>query len=300
MNVLFPVFLLILLGYVFRRCGVVELSFWAQAERATYYVFFPALLVANLSTASFGEQPALTMAGALITGVVSVTGIALFLQSRLRMPGPAFSSIFQGSIRLNTYVGIAAASAMAGSPGITLSAVALIALIPLVNFLCVPVVSHYGSARITSLKAILGTLAKNPLILGSLGGFALNFMHVQLPDSIYEVLRLLGRAALPLGLLTVGAGLNFRHIAPQKYRILLASFLKLILLPAVTMLACRLYHVPAPADVIAVLFASLPTAVSSFILARQLGGDEDLMASIITSQTIIAFATLPLALYLVD
>ncbi|MFW5734920.1 MAG: AEC family transporter, partial [Oceanidesulfovibrio sp.] len=194
----------------------------------------------------------------------------------------------------------AAAAAMAGSPGVTLSAVALIALIPLVNFLCVPVVSHYGMARVSSLRAILAALCKNPLILGSLGGFALNFMHVQLPEPVYEVLRLLGRAALPLGLLTVGAGLNFRHIAPQKYRILLSALLKLVLLPAVTMLACRLYHVPTPADVIAVLFAALPTAASSFILARQLGGDEDLMASIITAQTVLAFATLPLALYLVD
>jgi predicted permease len=256
--------------------------------------------VANLATASFGEQPSLAMAGALITGVVAVTGIALFLQSRFGMPGPAFSSIFQGSIRLNTYVGIAAAAAMAGSPGITLAAVAILALIPLVNFLCVPVVSHYGSARITSLKAVVATLAKNPLILASLAGFALNVLNVQLPEPVYEVLRLLGRAALPVGLLTVGAGLNFRHLAPQRSRILLASLLKLVLLPAATFLACRLYHVPAPADVIAVLFAALPTAVSSFILARQLGGDEDLMASIITAQTVLAFVTLPLALYLVD
>lgn len=300
MNVLLPIFLLILVGYVFRRTGVVELSFWPQAEKATYYIFFPALLLSNLSTASFGEQPALTMAGAMITGVVAVSGIALFLQSRFRLPGPAFSSIFQGSIRMNTYVGIAAASAMAGSPGVTLSAVALVAIIPLVNFLSVPVVSHYGAGNISSLRAILAALAKNPLILGSVGGFALNYTHIQLPDALYEMLHLLGRAALPIGLLTVGAGLNFRHIAPQKYRIILAAALKLVLLPAVTILACRLYNVPTPADVVAVLFASLPTAVSCYILARQLGGDEDLMASIITAQTVIAFVTLPVALYLVD
>ncbi len=299
-TVLLPIFLLILLGYGLRRAGLVDSGFWPQAERVTYYVFFPALLFANLATASFGEQATLSMAAAMVTGVVAVTGVTLFIQSRSGLAGPAFASVFQGAIRMNAYVGIAGASAIAGSMGVTYAAVVLLAMIPLVNFLCVPVVAHYGAREGSSLKGILRELAQNPLILASLAGFAVNLAGPPLPETLYEALRLVGRAALPLGLLAVGAGLNFRHLASERRRILLASGLKLALLPAVTFLACRLYQVPAPADVIAVLFAAAPSAVSSSLFARQLGGDEDLMASIVTAQTVIAFATLPLTLHLVD
>jgi hypothetical protein len=74
--------------------------------------------------------------------------------------------------------------------------------------------------------------------------------------------------------------------------------IKLILFPLATALFCLLFQVTGDAKTVAVLFAALPTAVSAFILARQLGGDTTLMASIVTVQTVLAALTMPFMLSL--
>ncbi len=299
MTVLLPLFIIIFVGYILRRTKVLSQEFWIEAERATYYIFFPCLLVGNLAMADFGTSPALPMAGALISGVLVISTLGLFLRPRLPLSDAAFTSFFQGTIRPNTYVGIAGAMALAGPEGVTLAAIAIISMVPLVNLLCVPVVAHFGSRGRNGLGRTLLEIVKNPLILACLLGMFLNFGGLELPTQVYEVIRLLGRAALPLGLLSVGAGLQFNKLHANLLGVSAASVFKLLLLPAVTSLACYLYHVTGTPAVVAVLFASLPTSVSSFILARQLGGDEQLIAVIITVQTLLATATLPLTTYLV-
>ncbi len=294
MTVLVPIFAVILLGVLCKRSGFLDESFWWQAEKATYYVFFPCLLMGNLSTARFGDFALLPMGGAIVTGLLTVSVLALFLRRFLRMDGPAFSSLFQGAVRMNTYVGIAGASALAGSDGVTLSAIAIIAVVPLVNVLCVTVLAHQGRGNGKGgLLGVLRQVLSNPLILGCLAGIGLNLGNAQLPQAVFEVVHILGRTALPLGLLAVGAGLRFRMPGRSVKALLVASLLKLLLLPAVTALACTLYDVPETGRLIAVLFTALPTASSSYILARQMGGDHELMAAIITGQTLLAMATLP-------
>lgn len=299
MSVLLPLFIIIFLGYLLRRVQVLSQDFWAEAERATYYIFFPCLLVGNLAMADFGSSPALPMAGALVSGVLIISTFGLFLRPRLSLTDAAFSSFFQGTIRPNTYVGIAGAVALAGPEGVTLAAIAIVSMIPLVNLLCVPVVAHFGNRGRNGVNRTFLEILKNPLILSCLLGILLNVCGVDLPAQLYEVIRLLGRAALPLGLLSVGAGLQFTNLHSNFLGVAVSSLFKLLLLPAVTTLACYLYHVTGTPAVVAVLFASLPASVSSFILARQLGGDEQLIAVIITVQTLLATATLPLTTYLV-
>ena len=258
MNVLLPLFLIIFLGYLLRRTQLLSQEFWTEVERATYYIFFPCLLVANLAMADFGHLPALPMAGSLLTGIITISTIGLFLRTRLPLTDAAFTSFFQGCIRPNTYVGIAGAVALAGPEGLTLAAIAIISMVPLVNLLCVPVVAHFGTREQRGLSSTLLEIIKNPLIIGCAIGFLLNFSGIELPAMVFEVIRLLGRAALPLGLLSVGAGLQFRSIHENLFGVAVSSLFKLLLLPAVTALACVLYHVTGTAAVVAVLFASLP------------------------------------------
>jgi len=298
-SVLLPVFGVILLGVLFRRSGFLDGAFWLQAEKATYYVFFPCLLIGNLSTARFGDYAVLPMGGAIVTGLVATSAVALFLRRWLPLDGPEFSSLFQGAIRMNTYVGIAGASVLAGSDGVTLSAIAIIATVPVVNVFCVTVLVHLGRGNgAAGIWGITRSIGSNPLILGCFGGIILNATGATLPGGVFEVVHILGRAALPLGLLAVGAGLSFTHLRTSSVALLVSSGLKLALLPLVTALACVLYDVPESARLIAVLFTALPTATSSYILARQMGGDARLMASIITVQTLVAMATLPAVTFL--
>lgn len=298
MTVILPIFAIILLGAVFRRAGFLGEGFWPHAEKLTYYVLFPCLLAGNLSTARFGDFAVLTTGGAIVTAILAVTALLLFLRPRLAMDGPAFTSLFQGSIRMNTYLGIATAMVLAGADGVTLSAVVIISVIPLVNVLCVTVLAHHGRDNGGGLLATLRCVLTNPLILGCAAGIALNVLGAPLPPSLFEIVHILGRAALPLGLLAVGAGLSFRNLRNGVLPLALSSVVKLGLLPLLTFLACEFYGVPDTPRLVAVLFMALPTSPASYILARQLGGDEDLMSVIITVQTVLAAATLPLVTYL--
>jgi hypothetical protein len=297
-NALAPVFALILLGYLCKHLEFPTRAFWPEAERITYYLFLPSLFLSNLASADFSKLSAAPLAISLILAIVAACLLLLATRPLMGLPGPSFSSVFQGGVRMNTYVGLAGAAALMGQRGLTLSAVALIAMIPLLNFFCVPVVAHFGSKGSPGLRGTLRELAKNPLILACLGGFALNLGGVPLPQSLRDVLTLLGRVSLPLGLMAVGAALQFNDARAQARGVALSAAAKLALLPALTAAACVLLGVHGEERTIAVLFAALPTSSSAFILARQLGGDTALMATIVTAHTLISFATLPLALSL--
>jgi malonate transporter and related proteins len=293
-----PIFLLILLGYLFRRHGFPGEGFWPLSERLTYYVLFPCLLVDSLTRADFQGLPVTRTILVIVLSLVLLSMVVLLFRRFVPLDGPAFSSLFQGAIRPNTYVGLSGALALFGGEGVLLSAVVIAAIIPTNNVLCVSVVSCYGAREVKGVRRIVGELGKNPLILGCLVGFFLNATGFRLPLELPEVIRVLGRASLPLGLLAVGAGLKFGSMAQGWQPILLSSMLKMILLPLLTMLLCVALGLTGTAAGVAILFTAIPTSASSYILARQLGGDHRLMAAILTAQTAAAALILPLTLAL--
>lgn len=293
-----PIFVLILAGQAMKRSGFPGEPFWVPAERLTYYVLFPALLVNNLARAPLAAVQVGPIALVLIAGVLLATLGLLLLRRWLALDGPAFTSVIQGGIRFNTYVGLAAAQALFGSTGLTLAAVAIAVLVPLVNLLCVVTLSRYGSAGAAGWGQVVRGLVRNPLILACLVGIGLNSSGLGLPWGSGNVLEIVGRAALPLGLLAVGAGLDGRAIHGQRTALAVGAAVKLVALPLIVAAVARLLALPPAETAIVVLFAALPTAPSAYILARQMGGDARLMAGLLTLQTVAAVLTLPLMLAL--
>jgi hypothetical protein len=295
-DALLPVFALILLGVALTRLRFPGADFWPSAERLIYYLLFPSLLFVNLAQARLEGLPVLGMAAALIGGVLAASALLLIIRPWLGLSGAAFGSLFQGAIRQNTYVGLAGAAGLAGELGLTLSAIAIAALVPLLNLLSVGVLSFFAASGRRSWKSALLEVLRNPLIVACAAGVAVNYAALSLPGALVSVLELLGRAALPLGLLSVGAALRFRISVRELWAIALSSGLKLVLSPLVVLLLCGQFGVSGPALLVAVLFAALPTSVSSYLLSRLMGGDEHLMAAIITLQTLLAMLSLPLLL----
>ena len=289
-----PIFGLIFLGFILRRFEFPGPNFWPVTERLTYYVLFPGLLISGLAGRNFDESAT----GLAIVLFVSVSLIAAALIAARRfmdIDGPAFTSVFQGAIRPNTYVGLSAAAALLGPDWMTLSAVALLTLVPLVNVLCVLILSKHGSNG-GGIKRTILELIKNPLILSCVVGFALNGFNITLPAIIMEFLVILGKAALPLGLLAVGASLNFNGLGCQLKPIAIASLAHLIVLPFIAFILSLMFGLSPIARDAALIYTAIPVAVSAFILARQMGGDHKLMALIITAQTVLSAITLPLIL----
>lgn len=291
-----PIFLLILLGWGLRKRGIPGDGFWEPVERLTYFVLFPALLASTLAGADVGQLPVPAMAGALWTTLILVSVVMLALRPLLPVEGPGFSSLYQGAIRFNTYIGLSVAVALRGEAGLAAAAVVAAIMVPVINLLCVAMLAQFGSGARPSPLGLLREVAQNPLILACLVGILLNLSGIGLPPLIGPTLEILGRAALPLGLLAVGAALRIQALRGLGIPTAVDASIKLLLSPAIAWGALTLLGVEGVALFAGVLFTALPTAPSAYILARRLGGAAELMAGLVTAQTLLALVTLPLVL----
>nr|WP_298249501.1 AEC family transporter [uncultured Halomonas sp.] len=293
-----PLFLLILLGSILGWLRQPGADFWPALERLVYFLLFPAMLVATLATADVSQVPVIRVAIALLGAMGAFAALLWSVRGWLGMEAAAFTSAFQGALRFNTYVGVAGAAALHGAPGATVAAVAVALMVPVVNVLCVGSFIAAGTLGRGSLGKSLAALGRNPLILACLVGIGLNIGGIGLPGWSEATVTLLGRAALPLGLVAVGVALRPAALVRRDRGIWASHLVKLGLMPALALaLALLLGLDPVSRDVV-LLFAALPTATSAYILARQLGGDAEMMAALITGQTLLAMATLPLWLRL--
>lgn len=291
---LWPVFALLIAGYLCIRSGFLKHEFWQSAEKLTYFVLFPALLVERLANAAVDTSVVFEVGLSITAMLIFGSVLCYLLKPWLKIDLAGFTSFYQGSLRFNTYVGLAATSALLGDGMLVIAAVVLAIMIPLLNLLCILVFSlHLGAGGI---RGVLMTTLKNPLIVSCCVGILLNISGVGLPFVFSSVAQLLGQVALPLGLLAVGAGLNLSVLRSSQRIVWLSSAIKLLFLPLFIMLFSNLAELSQNVTGLLLVFASLPTASSAYILARQLGGDAPLMAAIITGQTLISIVSMPLIL----
>lgn len=298
-----PVFLVILLGFAIRRGGWLPEGFWAPAESLTYTVTFPALLTANLAAADMTAVAwgplMLIQAGAVTAVAAMVVALRGRLARRLAVDDAAFTSVFQGAIRPNTYIGLAVAAALYGDHGVTLTAICVAVVVPLVNVLSVSCMARYGSGQAATLAGVVRGIVTNPLILACTLGILLNASGVGLPPVIGPMLEILGRAALPIALLAVGAGLSFRHLRRAGAPVAVSAGFKLAGVPVLVWAGCMATGLDPATTAVAVLYAGLPCSASSYVLARRMGGDAPLVAGIITAQTLASVVTITALVMLV-
>jgi predicted permease len=294
---LIPVFLVIATGWLCRVTGFVDEKQWAGLERATYVVFFPALIINTLARADLASVPVVDVGGALIAAILLNSGLLLALRPALAktmsLDGPSFTSLFQGATRWNTFVAIAVAGSLFGQRGVALMAVAIAAMVPLLNILALYVFVRYAGGPPQTPGQIIRTFVTNPFIWSCAVGLVLNLALPPLPEPVLGYFHIVGQAALAAGLLVVGAGLDIRRLAKPGPAHLLSVVLKLVFLPFVVVGIARSFGVSGADIAVAVIAASVPTASASYVLARQLGGNAPLMAEILTLQTLLAMVTMP-------
>jgi malonate transporter len=297
-----PVFLIIVLGAWLKAMPLMDEPGWRGLERATYYVFFPAMIIMTMAKADLRTVPVVAMGFALIAAILVMTAVLLALRPLLArslgMDGPAFTSVFQGATRWNSFVAIATAGALFGEVGLTLTAISVAAMIPLLNVLAVVMLQHYAQDKPIVLGPTLKAIVTNPFIWSSGLGIVINIAGIPLPVIAMRFGDILGAAALGTGLLLVGAGLEVRAAVKPRALTWVATGLKLLLMPAMVCGIAMALGVGGVALKVAILSAAMPTASGSYILARQMGGDAPLMAEILTVQTLIAVVTIPVILAL--
>ncbi|MDA0281256.1 MAG: AEC family transporter [Proteobacteria bacterium] len=300
LSALTPIFAIILLGFLISRTLVSSQAVWSELERLTYYVFFPALLVLRLSASNFDWEDIGDISKVIGLALFVITVLILSLRKLVSSDAASLSSVYQGSIRFNTYIGLACIDVLYGDRGLITAALCLAVYIPLVNVLCVVSLSGGGEGGTKRLSRVINSVVTNPLVLACLAGIAISYTGFDIPSLAESVLEILSQPALPIGLLAVGAGIRFVALGEQSWQLLVAVINKLAVLPGLVLVACMIFETPNLVAVILLLLTALPAPPSAYILARQLGGNESLMANIITVQTLAAFFVIPIWIELAD
>jgi malonate transporter len=295
-----PIFAIIFIGFCLSRIPLFGQPIWENIEKLTYYIFFPALLVLRLSESRFdwSELGDIALIVGLALFVVSVLIIAFhkFIASDLA----TLSSVYQGTIRFNTYIGLALLEALYGNRGITVAVLVIAVFIPLVNILSVASLGLQGGKGARRIFVVIGAVVTNPLVIACLIGLVISYTGFDIPDLAQDTIDILSQPALPLGLLVVGAGIRFGAISEQSWQLCLAVVNKQLVFPGIVLAACLLFEIDGLLGISIVLLSCLPSPPSAYILARQLNGNVSLMANIITVQTLTAFLMIPIWIELVE
>lgn len=291
-----PAFGLMLLGAVLKRTLLPDDTVWAGIERLIFWVLLPCLLMVAIGGVALGSVPILGMMTAIWGSLAVGTVLSLALARAFRQPHASMTSVLMGGIRFNNLVGFAVAGAVFGAPGLALGAVATGMIVPAVQFVTTMAFALGRGSR-PSPASILRQLAMNPLIIGCALGFAVAGLG-GLPAGVAPLARTLGQASVALGLLAVGAALSLGAMRDRLPLQLATTVLKLVVMPALTLAAARLLGLDPLATAMAVLFMALPTAATSYVMARAMGGDAPLMAAITSTEHGLAVITLPLWLML--
>jgi hypothetical protein len=298
-----PVFLIIATGYLLFKTRLVDETIWSAIEHLCFYLLFPFLIIRTLIRANLGSVPVLDF---FIVIVIAILGMAIllvliqaFVWRRFPESGPSFSSIFQGATRFHGFVAIAIIGPLYGDAGLTLAALALAIMVPLLNVISVIVLSIYGrSESKADFAAVARRVFTNPLIIACLAGLLLN--RVGVPDIVFSAIDIIGAGGLGLGLLAVGASMKFGHAAQHKMLLTIGVLTRLVGMPVMVIGMSWLVGLDGIARTVAIISGAVPTAASAYVMARKMGGDAELMSSIVTFQVMVAFFTLPLFIYIAD
>jgi predicted permease len=285
---LLPDFSLILLGFALRRWMSLGDHFWAGVERLVYFILFPALLVNAILKTRLDLLAALPLLATALGAMLAGIALSFLARPLFGLKPMVFASIFQCGYRFNSYIGLAAAGLLFGTPGIAALGLIIGIAVPFANLSSVWMLARHGET------GVWREVARNPLIWATLTGLLLNLAGFEPPRPLGIFLGRLADASIALGLLAVGAALRLQGQAGVLGASIYLSAVKLL---AVPLLAAVLGHALGLTGIycgVAILFASLPTASSAYILAMRMGGDGRSVAWIISATTLVSMLTMPL------
>jgi malonate transporter len=295
-----PIFLVTLIGFLLAQSKTIARDRWTDIETLCYRALIPALLISTISTSDLSLSRFGPMIAALLISLAILVCVMLVLRwftPQQRLPNAKFTSVFQGTVRWNGFIALPAAAQFFGPSGFALMAVVFAVMVPIINVITISVLATFGPSKTTPL-ALLKTILRNPIVASCIIGLAINQSGLILPTPIQTTVDLLGRAALAIGLLSVGAAIRPATLFNRSAALWLTILLRFTLSPAIFLICAHLIGLSQIQTLVGTLVFSVPAASNGYIISKQMGGDADLYATILTWQTLISMFTLPLLVFM--
>lgn len=294
LNATVPVFLMMILGIVFRQIGWIDEVFAAKMNQFVFRVSLPAVLFIDLAGVDFVEawNPKFVLFCFAVTFLcILVSALLSLLLKERTLRGEFIQGAYRSSAAL---LGIALIQSIYGTSG--MAPLMIIGSVPLYNIMAVVVLAFFqpGQSGIDGvvLKKTLKGIVTNPIILGIVAGLLWSLLGIQIPKILNKTVSSIGATATPLGLMAMGATFNFRQALGKKKPVFAAAFLKLVgwcalFLPLGVALGFRQEELVA----ILIMLGSA-TTVSSFVMARNMGHEGVLSSGVVMLTTLLSGFTI--------
>ncbi|MCL2378456.1 MAG: AEC family transporter [Defluviitaleaceae bacterium] len=298
-NAVIPLFLMLFLGYTFKKLEFISGGFVTSGNKMVFYVALPAALFRSVYMAELGELldmrfAAFAVGASLIAFVGVWLAAVLFIKSR-----PIRGTFTQGAIRGNfAFLGMPLLISLAGDAGAARAALIMVFVLPLYNICSILVLAACSdSDKKVGFKTIAFTIVKNPFIIAIVLAFGVQLIGIRLPFMMTQTVVYAANMATPLALICLGAGMYFQGFDTKFRYALIASLVKVIVLPVLFvaagyMMGFRGYDIAA-----ILVLGGVPSALAGYAMVVQIGGDSYVAATIIVMSTFISAFTLTLFIY---
>lgn len=304
-SLIIPDFAIILLGLVLSRKGGFTKAFWDGAEKLVFnFLLAPFLFVSvALSQLAVGESVRFLLTGicAMLLGVAASFAVRYFIKA----DAVTHASVFQCGFRFNTYIGFAICTRFCGAEGPSLLAMLIAFWVPISNSIAVSDLvravakrDNQSENRSQLLRTTVLGVARNPLIIATVLGLIFNYLGIELIQPVKDFLSHLGSASLAMGLLCIGAGLQFSNLAKHFKLIAASCLVRLAVVPLMAWIVIQLTELSGNAAAVVLVFASLPTAQSCYVMTANMHGNASIVAAVTTLQTLLSMLTLSILIAL--
>jgi predicted permease len=301
-----PIFLLMLIGAIIKRYWLTAEEFWRGMEKLSYFLLFPCAIFSYIIAVDLKDNQITEVVSLLILATCIVGSFLIIYQKQYGIKPKVFTSVFQGGVRYNNYIFFGIGEALYQAPGLSLIAIVAVYMIVFTNVISILVFNIFlersqGSDYFNKLFNLIKKFTLNPIIFASILALVFNKFEIQIGVSLNNLLQNLSNAALPMGLITVGSALKLSINDSDQLKLIFVTIgAKLIMMPVTTYILLELFQIDGIIAEIGLLYSCLPCASTSYILSKQLGGDADLMASIITFTTIFSILSLSFLMYVLS
>ena len=282
-NAVLPSFLIIALGLFTRRLKMADDDTLGKFNRIAFRVFLPVQIFKNVYDAPIGDVFDPKLLGFCFAGLIVSGGFAL-LTAQLVEPRPDRRGVMaQGMFRANyVLLGIPLIESLYGESGTGLAAMLIAVNIPVYNVLSVIFLELYAGGQVDKRK-MLRDIAANPLIDATLLGLLAKLVHlpVYAITPLASAFKSVAAVATPLCLFILGASFAPTGVRGYVRSLWITVLFKLVVIPGLALAAAAAVGIRGMALAVVMMSFGAPTAVNSYTMARELGGDSELAAGVV-------------------
>ncbi len=304
LNVVTPIFLLVIVGYALRRMKIMSPEFAEEGAKITFKLALPFSLFRSICNTDISQTFRPRLVITTLAGIIGMFLLLCLIVPRLVKSRPQAATIVQGIFRTNFLIlGVPMARNMFGEEGLGPTTLLLAFAIPSFNVLAIIAFTlltgdHTGEVLGARVRKTLLEVLKNPLFCAAVLGMVFSLLHIRLPSVLDKAMADIGSMATPLALLTMGAQFDVKRFRTDIKVSMLTSLCRVVVCPCVIIGAGILLGFRgSELGALFVLF-SAPTAGSSYVMSQNMGGGGDLASQIILVSTFLSMFTITAGIYL--